>query len=95
MNGEAVIIGCGAAGLSAALFLARHNCKSVLVADMPPERSQSGLALGGINAALGEDDSAEKQNKLSPLPATLRPLLLVELPVFFPFKKKKKILRFC
>ena len=60
MNGEAVIIGCGAAGLSAALFLARHNCKSVLVADMPPERSQSGLALGGINAALGEDDSAEK-----------------------------------
>ena len=59
MKGGAVIIGCGAAGLSAALFLARHGGHVTLVADMPPERAQSSLAVGGINAALGDGDSAE------------------------------------
>lgn len=48
---EIIIIGAGAAGLSAALELAKNNVKSVLVADMPSERAQSVMAEGGINAA--------------------------------------------
>ena len=58
MNGNAVIIGCGMAGLSAALHLARQNdCTIHLVSDMMSERSQSCLAEGGINAAIGPGDS--------------------------------------
>ena len=48
---EIIIIGAGAAGLSAALELARNGIKSIVVADMPSERSQSVMAEGGINAA--------------------------------------------
>ena len=60
MNGNAVIIGCGMAGLSAALHLARQNeCTIHLVSDMMSERSQSCLAEGGINAAIGPGDSPE------------------------------------
>ena len=60
MNGNVVIIGCGMAGLSAALQLARQSdCTVHLVSDMMSERSQSCLAEGGINAAIGPDDSPE------------------------------------
>ena len=55
---EIIIIGAGAAGLSAALELAKNGVKSVVVADMPSERAQSVMAEGGINAAfLSETDS--------------------------------------
>lgn len=50
-----IIIGAGAAGLSAALELAKNNVKFVLVADMPSERAQSVMAEGGINAAFPSD----------------------------------------
>lgn len=55
---EIIIIGAGAAGLSAAMELAKNGVKSVVVADMPSERAQSVMAEGGINAAfLSETDS--------------------------------------
>lgn len=52
---EIIIIGVGAAGLSAALELAKNGVKSVIVADMPSERAQSVMAEGGINAAFPSD----------------------------------------
>lgn len=52
---EIIIIGAGAAGLSAALELAKKGVKSVLAADMPSERAQSVMAEGGINAAFLSD----------------------------------------
>ena len=60
MKRNVVIIGCGMAGLSAALHLARQSdCTVHLVSDMMSERSQSCLAEGGINAAIGPGDSPE------------------------------------
>lgn len=57
---EVIIIGVGAAGLSAAIELAKNGVKSILVADMPSERAQSVMAEGGINAAFPSDtDSPE------------------------------------
>lgn len=53
---EIIIIGAGAAGLSAALELASNGVKSVLVSDMPSERAQSVMAEGGINAAFLSDE---------------------------------------
>ena len=52
---EIIIIGAGAAGLSAALELAKNGVKSVLVADMPSNRAQSAMAEGGINVAFASD----------------------------------------
>lgn len=60
MSRQVIIIGAGAAGLSAARELAKNNIPSVLVAQMPSERAQSVMAEGGINAALdtlGEGDT--------------------------------------
>ena len=60
MKGNVVVIGSGIAGLSAALQLARQSdCTVRLVSDMVSERSQSCLAEGGINAAIGPGDSPE------------------------------------
>lgn len=61
MNRPYVIIGDGAAGLSAAWTLARKGLSSLIAAPMPSERAQSVMAEGGINAALdtmGEGDTA-------------------------------------
>ena len=58
MEEKMIIIGAGAAGLSAALELAKNGIKSILVSDMPSERAQSVMAEGGINAAVNtETDS--------------------------------------
>lgn len=57
---DVIIIGAGAAGLSAALELAEKNISCILISDMPSERAQSVMAQGGINGALdnmGEGDS--------------------------------------
>ena len=52
-----LIIGSGLAGLSCALRLAEDGIRSTLVSPYPSERAQSVMAAGGINAALGTDDS--------------------------------------
>lgn len=60
---EIIIVGNGLAGLSAALEASESGAKVVLVAQTPPERSQSVMAAGGINAALntkGQNDSPEQ-----------------------------------
>ena len=60
MENKMIIIGSGAAGLSAALEFAKNGVKSILVSDMPSERAQSVMAEGGINAAVNaEIDSPE------------------------------------
>ena len=57
---KVIIIGSGAAGLSAAMELAENGYSSILVSDMPSERAQSVMAEGGINAAVNkENDSPE------------------------------------
>lgn len=56
---QVLIIGCGLSGLSCAIGLAEKGIASTLVSPYPSERSQSVMAAGGINAALGEDDSYE------------------------------------
>ena len=49
MGGQIIVIGAGAAGLSAALSLADKNIKVLLVSDQPSERAQSVMAEGGGN----------------------------------------------
>jgi len=56
---DAVIVGAGLAGLAAAKELAEGGKKVALITKLHPLRSHSGAAQGGINAALGEDDSTE------------------------------------
>ena len=55
-----LIIGAGLSGLSCAVELAENGISSTLVAPYPSERAQSVMAAGGINAALGDDDSPEQ-----------------------------------
>ena len=55
-----LIIGSGLSGLSCALELAENGIRSTLVSPYPSERAQSVMAAGGINAALGKDDSPER-----------------------------------
>ena len=57
---KVLINGSGLSGLSCAIGLAEKGIASVVVSPYPSERSQSVMAAGGINAALGEDDSPEK-----------------------------------
>ena len=61
-----VIIGAGAAGLSAALQAVNEGSEVVLVSSQPSERAQSVMAEGGINAAMdtkNENDSPEEHYK--------------------------------
>lgn len=55
-----LIIGGGLSGLSCAIELAENGISSTIVAPYPSERAQSVMAAGGINAALGNEDSPEK-----------------------------------
>ena len=55
-----LVIGNGLAGMTAAIRAAELGCSVILAAPTEPNRSQSVMASGGINAALntkGEDDS--------------------------------------
>ena len=52
-----LIIGGGISGLSCAIELAENGISSTLVSSYPSERAQSVMAAGGINAAIGGDDS--------------------------------------
>ena len=55
-----LIIGSGLSGLSCAIELAEKGISSTLVSPYPSERAQSVMAAGGINAAIGADDSVNR-----------------------------------
>lgn len=57
---QVLIIGAGLSGLSCAIELARGGVQVTLVSPLPSERAQSVMAAGGINAAIGEDDSPNR-----------------------------------
>ena len=56
---DAVIVGAGLAGLAAAKELKEAGKEVAVITKLHPLRSHSGAAQGGINAALGEEDSTE------------------------------------
>ena len=56
---DAVIVGAGLAGLAAAKELTSAGKKTAVITKLHPLRSHSGAAQGGINAALGAEDSVE------------------------------------
>jgi succinate dehydrogenase / fumarate reductase flavoprotein subunit len=56
---DAVIVGAGLAGLAAARELTVAGKKTAVITKLHPLRSHSGAAQGGINAALGEEDTTE------------------------------------
>ena len=56
---DAVIIGSGLAGLAAAKELTEAGKRTAVITKLHPLRSHSGAAQGGINAALGKEDSTE------------------------------------
>ena len=60
MEKRMIIIGAGAAGLSAALAFAENGIRSILVSDMPSERAQSVMAEGGINGAADIEKDSPK-----------------------------------
>ena len=63
MDRRIIVIGAGAAGLSAALALAEKGINVLLVSEQPSERSQSVMAEGGINAAVLSDISEDSPQK--------------------------------
>ncbi|MCR5544333.1 MAG: FAD-binding protein [Eubacterium sp.] len=60
---KVLIIGCGVSGLSSAISLAEKGIKSVLISPFPPERAQSVMATGGINAVMGIPDGEDSIEK--------------------------------
>lgn len=60
VNHDVVVVGGGLAGMRAAVEAARHGTNVAIVSKVHPVRSHSVAAQGGINAALGIDDSWEK-----------------------------------
>ena len=57
---DIIIIGGGLSGLRAALEAQRSGKSVAIISKVYPIRSHSGAAQGGINAAIGSDDSWEK-----------------------------------
>jgi succinate dehydrogenase / fumarate reductase flavoprotein subunit len=57
---DVLVIGAGLAGMRAALEASRNGVNVAMLSKVHPLRSHSCAAQGGINAALGEDDSWEK-----------------------------------
>jgi len=56
---DVLIIGSGGAGLVAALSAKENGASVMVVGKSYPTRSQTCMAQGGVNAALGENDSVE------------------------------------
>ena len=57
---DVLVVGAGLAGMRAALEASRQGVDVALLSKVQPLRSHSAAAQGGINAAVGEDDSWEK-----------------------------------
>lgn len=57
---QVLIIGSGLSALSCAIALAEQEICAVIASPYPSERAQSVMAAGGINAALGADDTPER-----------------------------------
>ncbi|OED30025.1 FAD-binding protein [Methanosphaera sp. WGK6] len=58
-----IIIGSGLAGLTAAVKTTEYDANAILISPAQSERTQSVMAMGGINAALntkGQDDSTQQ-----------------------------------
>ncbi|MGQ9573081.1 MAG: FAD-dependent oxidoreductase [Dehalococcoidia bacterium] len=60
LSHDVLVIGAGLAGMRAALEASRKGVDVAVLSKVHPVRSHSTQAQGGINAALGEDDSWEK-----------------------------------
>ncbi len=60
---EIIVVGNGLAGLSAAITAAELGAKVTLISQNPPERSQSVMAAGGINAALNTKGQGDSQQQ--------------------------------
>ena len=60
---QILIIGSGLSALSCAIALAENGVSSTLVSPYPSERAQSVMAAGGINAALGTEDSPDQHSE--------------------------------
>ncbi|MFZ0891778.1 MAG: FAD-dependent oxidoreductase [Thermoplasmata archaeon] len=56
---DVVVVGAGLAGQRAALAAVQAGCDVALVSKLHPLRSHSGAAQGGINAAVGKEDSVD------------------------------------
>ncbi|MCI4368678.1 MAG: FAD-binding protein, partial [Thermoplasmata archaeon] len=56
---EVVVVGAGLAGQRAALAAVEAGAEVALVSKLHPLRSHSGAAQGGINAAVGKEDSVD------------------------------------
>ncbi|MFN7210474.1 MAG: FAD-binding protein, partial [Aggregatilineales bacterium] len=52
---DTIILGAGGAGLMAALYASR-SVKVAVISKLYPTRSHTGAALGGIGAALGNEE---------------------------------------
>lgn len=63
MDKQIIVIGAGAAGLSAALTLAEKGIKVLIVSEQPSERAQSVMAEGGLNAAVITDETGDSPAK--------------------------------
>src|SRR4030067_849518 len=57
---DVLVVGAGLAGMRAALEASKAGIDVAMLSKVHPLRSHSSAAQGGINAALGEDDSWEK-----------------------------------
>jgi succinate dehydrogenase / fumarate reductase flavoprotein subunit len=60
LSHDVLVVGAGLAGMRAALEASRQGVDVALLSKVQPLRSHSAAAQGGINAAVGEDDSWEK-----------------------------------
>lgn len=58
-----LVVGSGLSGLSCAIELAENGSSITLVSPYPSERAQSVMAAGGINAAIGTDDSVNQHTE--------------------------------
>ena len=56
---KVLIVGSGIAGLSCAISCAEKGMEATLVSPFPPERSQSVLAAGGINAVINSGETSD------------------------------------